>query len=265
MSGFKFDGTDFNDIFTYASSSIGFTNYLNTDGVDIGRRYRRISDITNIAVGHSDVKYSTNNINLATYFLPKSEQLTATVLTNYTIPPWCRTIKCLIIGAGGGGHGNYNSGGGGGGMLYVHITNNNTGSNTNLQYIVGRGGYALSTPSTGSSAGKGGDSMIKYDGSDYIAFGGNGGNSTEPGVPTEGGGYNFYGYHYMKGANGHIGGAGNGLNYNVPPLYYYNSTGFAGLPTDNVATSYGRGGGYVDDTSEGQAGTDGYIRIFLCV
>lgn len=256
MSKFEVNGTDLNDIFTSQTNTEN-TNYFNTLNIDIGKGYKSINSITSFPVQHSDVKYSFNSVNLASFFLPKSEQLTAQSQTTYNIPSWCRTIKCIIMGGGGGGHGNYGGGGGGGGMLYAHITK--TESGTTLQYSVGIFGYSRSTPETGQAAGPGGNSIITYSGTEYIAYGGGGGFD----VGGNGGGTSGNGLFNVNGSIGTAGGAGNGMNNSIPVRYYSSSNG-GSIAGDNVADFYGRGGGYNDD-NYGYDGQYGYIRILLCV
>jgi hypothetical protein len=170
-------------------------------------------------------QYTDSTIDLTKYIIAYTVEYTTPGSYNPTIPQWCSSIACILIGGGGGGGSSDGTttssssqrGGGGGGAGGSLVTSAFTVSaSANISITVGAAG----TSSPDNDGVNGGNSSLTVQTITYTAVGGGRGTRGVSGVS--------YGQ----------GGAGGGISGPVPSYYVIGNVG-----SNSTSVAGGPGGG----------------------
>jgi hypothetical protein len=236
-------------------------------------------------------QYTAGTIDLTKYIIAYTTPDYGPGSYTVTIPPWCSSIACILIGGGGGGGSGGGSslttargggGGGAGGSLATYAFQVSASASINI--TVGAGGTSQNG-SNGGDGGDGGDSSLTFQTNTYTAYGGIGGtrgvSGTSNGLGGAGGGISseteiFKSVIGNGGSNGNgvIGGNGGGRTKldttTTGTKYCENFIATGG--TSGIGSGYGaggKGGGFSSiaplTTIPPADGTAGYAKVYFYI
>lgn len=213
MSGFKYKGTDLNDMINAINQNVNIKDANTT--FTLSPYYKTLTNSSgsvpaqSIARLGTDTKYTIQKTDIKEYVMAKYNDYTNGVITDVTRPSWSTSCSVILIGAGGSGaggtqgfnpspgqsknaqQGNCGGGGGAGGILVCKSIPLN--SNSIIKVCAGTGATATGLDQAGSRGQDSYVSLLQGNSPQFTAYayGGSGGNlgqGDDTGVGTGGAG-----------------------------------------------------------------------------